>query len=115
VIHEGYADHPAEWVEWDLEGNLLTRTVIPSQMSYGRAYTGDGLLYALFPLDEGRQKFELRVLDTANGKWNPAPSQLAAIPELPRGSVLGAHGRELVYKVGASGVTRLLYFQPSAR
>lgn len=99
VIHENYADIPAEWVEWDLNGKLLTRNIIPSYSDMGRAYTSDGALYRV---DSGR----LSRLDSATGKWIPA----AAKPP-DRALLFGADGDDLVFRMGPGNV-RLLYVRP---
>jgi hypothetical protein len=103
VIHENYAHAPAEWVEWDLSGNLLSRTPLPDISGTGRAYTSDGLLYWQ---SSDRQ---LRKLDTNTGKWTPVAVRLPEHERVP--FLLGADGKNLVYRLGPGNV-RLLYVTP---
>jgi hypothetical protein len=100
VIHQSHADNDPEWVEWDLNGTLLSRTVLPDRLDMGRAYTQDGVLYAWFP---DRQ---LRRLETKTGKWTIVRTNLPERIEYP--FLFGADGQELVYRV-APGNVRLIF------
>jgi hypothetical protein len=103
VIHENYADAPAEWVEWGLSGKLLSRTPVPGFSGTGRAYTSDGVLYWQF------RERQVRRLDTKTGKWSPAAVSLPEHEHIP--FLLGADGKDLVYRPGPGNV-RLLYVRP---
>ena len=45
LIHEGHAENPPEWVEWDLTGKLVSRTLLQGIPWGGRAFTAGGRLY----------------------------------------------------------------------
>ena len=109
LIHEHNSDNEPELLEWDLKGNLLTRTVLPRDLFGGKAYTASGRFYARHRT--GTTTRELRVLDTKTGTWTTVPDNLPA--ELTsRGLLLGAHGDELVYQFGP-GNLRLIYAKPN--
>jgi hypothetical protein len=110
LVHESYANNPAEFLQLDLNGNLLARTIIGTYLSAGRAYSGDGRFYARFRTGAGK-KLELRVLDPATGTWTPVPDNLPLDSE--RALLLGAQGNELVYKTSV-GITKLLWARPGA-
>ena len=112
IIHESYADSAPEFVEWNLDGKLICRTVIPSDTSFGRAYTSDGRFYVR--LREKRSRPELRVLDVSDGTWKPLPANLPEPTELDGAFLLGADGEELVYRVG-HGNTRLIWARPGVK
>jgi hypothetical protein len=103
VIHESNAFNPEEWIEWDLNGNLLNRTVIPKRIADGRAYTSDGRLYVRFRVARS-QRPELRVLDRATGDWLRVAANVPEAAEEEGAFLLGADGRELVYRVGYGNV-----------
>jgi len=113
LVHGNHADNDAEWVEWDLQGNLLSRTVVPKRMSAGRAFTSDGKFYARFPVNGGPE-VELRVLDRATGKWTAIAANLPEYGDWPRAFLLGAHDRELVYRVGPGNV-HIMRVAPGAK
>ena len=96
-VHEGHRDNPAEWVEWDLAGNLLTRTLIKMGKA-GRAFTSSGRLYVRFRVP-GSKRLELRVLDKKTGAWTAVPDNLPDTPEFDRAFLLGADGDDLVYSL----------------
>jgi hypothetical protein len=112
VVHRNHADNPAEWIEWDLNGNLMRRSLLPGHMEMGRAYAGDGRLYGRF-LVEGRSP-ELRVFDASAGTWTPVSANLPEREEFDRAMLLGADGEDLVYRLGPGNV-RLFWARPSAR
>jgi YD repeat-containing protein len=97
AIHENHADNPAEWMEWDLAGNLLTRTLIKMDKA-GRAFTSSGRLYARFRVP-GAKRLELRVLDKKTGTWTAVADNLPDTPEFERAFLLGAEGDDLVYSL----------------
>ena len=109
IFHENHADNPAEWIEWDLNGNIVSRTIISTSRS-GRAYTSDGRLYCRFRTNDKRYS-ELRVLDTASGNWFTVSANLPAAAESDGAFLLGADGAHLVYRVGYGNV-RLLWVRP---
>lgn len=112
IIHESHADNVPEWIEWDLDGNLLTRTVLPGRMSSGRAFTAVGRLYARFPMPGGKPP-ELRVLDTNTANWTAVSSGLPDDIDFNRALLLGADGPDLVYSVG-HGNTHLVWARPGS-
>ena len=104
VIHESYANQSPEWIEWSLDGKVLSRTTLPKNIRGGRAYTSDGQLYGRFATGDWPQH-ELRVLNTATGAWTPVQSNLP--PDTEAAYLFGSHGNDLVYRVGRGNV-RLL-------
>ena len=112
LIHEFYADQKPELVEWDLNGNLIRRTVIPGETSHGRAYTSDGRLYVRM-LGNGAGA-ELRVLEGSDGTWKTLPDNLPDRAELDGAFLLAADGINLVYRVG-HGNTRLIWARPGPK
>ncbi len=107
IVHDHYADAEAEWVEWDLEGRLLSRTRLPR--TDGRAFTSDGRFYGQF-----RQKdlpFAIRVLDTSTGEWKDARLNIPAHIDRQRLALLGADGPDLVFTCQYGNV-RLLLVRP---
>jgi YD repeat-containing protein len=108
LIHESHADNKPEWVEWDLSGKLLSRTVLPDLSGTGRAYTADGTLYAQFLLSDKRPT-ELRRLDNTTGQWTAVSTNLPPHEHVP--FLLGADGRDLTFRVGPGNV-RLLFARP---
>ena len=95
IMYEN-TENQAEWVEWDLQGKLLSRTVLNENLRGGRAYTSDGKLYARILTRASGQQRRLSVLDTKTGKWS------AVSTGLPRdaGLLLGADGKHLVFLTG---------------
>ena len=93
------SNNPAEWIEWDLSGNLLSRTVIPSRVPGGPAYSADGRLYGRFRVKSNRHA-ELRVLERGLGTWVPVRANLPETAEGEGAFLLGAHGEELVIGLG---------------
>ena len=112
VIHENYSDSAPEFVEWNLDGKLIRRTVIPNDTSYGRAYTSDGRFYV--KRREKGSRPELRVLDLSNGTWQPLPANLPESIEFDRALLLGSDGEELVYRVGHGNI-RLVWARPGVQ
>ena len=112
IFHANHADNPAEWIEWDFHGNILSRTVIPSHIPNGRAYTSDGRLFGRFRI-EGKQRPELRMLDTRTREWRPMPANLPESVEFEGAFLLGSDGSNLVYQVGYGNV-RLLWVRPGS-
>lgn len=113
IIHENHADNDPEWVEWDLEGKLLSRTPMPHRMNAGRAFTSGGKLYARLKVKDSRVP-QLHVLDRPNNTWNAVPSNLPAYIEQEGAFLFGAHGNDLVYRLG-SGNVRVLRVAPDTK
>jgi hypothetical protein len=111
LVYENHAGHDPEWLVWDLDGRLLSRTALPRDRGLGRAFTADGRLYARFP-GEKRDSLELRVLDTVTGTWTSVADNLPERERAP-GLLLGADGNDLVYKMGP-GMVRLLRVRPGS-
>lgn len=112
IIHPNFQGRTAEWIEWDLDGNLLRRTPVGDKFNHGRAYTSDGKLYTRVLVDGGT-KLELRVLDQAAGQWLPVASNLPDYAAEQGATLLGAHGNDLIYRL-AGGNVRLLRVHPGA-
>jgi hypothetical protein len=112
VIHENYADSAPEFVEWNLDGKLIRRTVIPDDTSFGRAYTSDGRFYVR--VREKGSRPELRVFEPSHGTWKPVSENLPERIDLDGTLLLGADGEELVYRVG-HGNTRLVWARPGVK
>jgi hypothetical protein len=113
VIHWNQADNLPEWIEWSLDGRLLTRTTLPKDIRGGRAYTSDGRLYGRFAVGDGPQH-ELRVLNNTTGAWTSVPSNLPRSAEADSTYLFGADGNELVYRVGYGNV-RLIWARPGGQ
>jgi hypothetical protein len=90
LAFSGETGATAEWVELDLNGNLLGRyrtDDAPLALALA-AFTADDHVYLAGP------KFgELYTLDHASHNWKLTPQQVA-------GMLMGADGNSLVYKVG---------------
>ena len=112
IIHENYADSAPEFVEWNLDGKLIRRTVIPNDTSFGRAYTSDGRFYVR--VREKGSRPELRVLDPSDATWKRLSENLPDRIEFDRALLLGADGEELVYRVG-HGNTHLIWARPGVK
>jgi YD repeat-containing protein len=113
ILHESHADNSPEWVEWDLTGKLISRTILDSRLSAGRAFTANGRLYARFHTIDS-QRPELKVLDTAKGTWTAVHDNLPDQIKRQGVFLLGADGDDLVYRVG-SGNVRLVWAQPGVK
>ena len=113
IIHENHADNDPEWVEWDLGGNLLSRTRLPDNLHHGRAFTSDGKLYARLKAKDNSAP-QLHLLDRATATWNAVPTNLPAHLEREGIFLLGAHGNDLVYRAGPGNV-RILRVAPGTR
>jgi hypothetical protein len=110
MIYPNFQGKVAEWVEWDLDGNLLRRTPAGDNFNQGRAYTSDGKLYTRVLVD-GQRKLELRVLDQPTGQWLPVAANLPDYAEQQGSTLLGAHDNDLIYRLGGGNV-RLLRVHP---
>lgn len=101
IVHENYSGQTPELVEWDLHGQLLSRTPIPKRPESGRAYSAGGRLFAASWNSETKQH-ELNVLEPGSGAWTRV-----ADPSTKVDFLLGADGEELVYSEQAPGVLHL--------
>lgn len=108
IFNKNVSNRTPEWVEWDLNGVVLARTPL-SDLNRGRAFGGNGRLYAQFPLAEDGSKTELKMLETSTGKWLPVPNQPS---EQAQEMLLGADGQELVYRINRGGNLHLLWARP---
>jgi hypothetical protein len=98
-----------EWVEMDLDGNLLGRWSLPIPDVWifpgrGMAFTSDGRFF-IGTRDEESRKTNLLVLDRATGTFRPDGSR-----DLPPGVLLGADGNDLVF--ADQGGTKLTWYRP---
>ena len=110
MVNEHFDGRVPEWVEWDLNGRLLQRTLLmETPRLYSRGYAGTGQLYAQFPVNQETQEFALRMLDKATGKWTPVQSNL---PAGTSAFLLGADGEDLVYRLNGGGNVHLIWARP---
>jgi YD repeat-containing protein len=109
LINDSFANRTPEWVEWDLNGRLVSRTAVGDMQGMGRGFTSDGRLYAQFRGTAGI--IELRVLDVPSGLWKPARTNL---PERMSAFLLGADGKDLVYRINQAGSVHLIWARPEA-
>jgi len=110
VFNGNSANATPEWVEWDLDGSVLRRIPLPSKHGlYSRAFAGNGRLYAQFPVHDGAEATELKVLETATGNWTPLRSNL---PGDAAAYLLGAEGDDLVYRLNRGGNMHLVWARP---
>ena len=94
LVHANHADNQPEWVEWDFEGQVLTRTILKDDLhGHGRAYTSDGRLYAQFNTAAGKK--ELRMFNPNTGGWAP----VSVIPPEDRAFLLGSDGIQLAFSL----------------
>lgn len=107
IVNEALAD-VEEWIEWDLKGNLLSRTKLSGRLDGGRAFTSDGQLYARNITRQPGHQLDLVALDRKTGSWTFKR-------QLPEGSgfLLGADGRDLVFAPSTIGPYRVVWI-PSA-
>jgi hypothetical protein len=108
LFNDGFANATPEWIEWDLSGRMLSRTSLRGVQPIGRGFASDGRLYGQFRAGAGT---ELRVLDTQSGIWKPVRTNL---PERTSAFLLGANGKDLVYRLNQSGHVQLIWARPEA-
>ncbi len=110
IFNENMMGATPEWVEWDLNGNVLRRVLLPkSYSSLPRAFTRNGTLYAQFPAAGEGNEMELKSLEPQSGEWIPVRSNL---PSHLKGFLLGADGDDLVYREIRDGIVRLVWAKP---
>ena len=107
LAHPNADQHQREWVELDLDGNLIGRWPIDPDVHGGYAYTRSGRLFVrdarvgrMFHLDR-----DLRT-------WVPVDSPKQDPENLNRSLLLGAAGNELVF--AQDGGSRLLHVDADA-
>jgi hypothetical protein len=102
VVNDNGVDE--EWIEWDLKGNLLSRTKIPETFRGVRAYTSDGQLYSRMITHKPGRQLDLVALDPKTGSW----VFKRQLPERP-GLLLGADGKDLVFATSTIGPYRVVW------
>jgi hypothetical protein len=96
-----------EWLELDLEGNVIGRLKIGKWPNGGLAYTLDGRLFARFWEHDSKTP-RLTEFDRNTGKWVPAEDMSArAGRDFQMGLLMGADGNDLVFSDG--GGHRLMW------
>ncbi len=95
-------DGRPEWLELDLDGNLIGRWPLgPNNPVKLLAFTSDARLYALLP--DG-----LALFDRARSMWNVVQPK----PDIRSGTLVGAQENQLVLS-GRAGDPRLYWVEPS--
>ena len=107
--HRSQAGHREEWVELDLEGNLIGRWPLPARPGGGFAFTLSGDVYIVTPRTADRAR-ELLRLNRDAGAWDVMSEYPAA-----RGLLLGAEGDDLVFTAPPTPGFRLQWFRAPAR
>jgi hypothetical protein len=97
MLYPGQTSQFPEWVELDLQGNLIGRWKIGEWNGGGYGYTEDGQLYS-YPYNRDLKRGELKAFDRATSSWKPVESG----PQ-PTGFLLGAEGNSLVFRVRHTG------------
>ena len=97
IVYDNWHQRVPEWIEWDLDGNLFSRTPMDSaEYSGGRAYTSSGELYAGV-IDAPPNQPALARLDRQSRCWQPVTIEGKFAPE-PWKLLIGADGDQLVFK-----------------
>jgi len=97
MLYPGQTSQFPEWVELDLQGNLIGRWKIGEWNGGGYGYTEDGHLYS-YPYNRDLKRGELKLFDRATSSWKPVQDG----PQLT-GFLLGAYGNSLVFDVRHKG------------
>ena len=98
-----------EWVDLDLNGNLIGRWRFSGRSEPSYAFTSDGNLYALRLVDGDAKNRRLAVFDRASSVWKEIETPID-------GALYGADGDELVFAGWEHGPMRLRWFkQPTAK
>jgi hypothetical protein len=97
MLYPGQTSQFPEWVEIDLEGNLIGRWKVGEWNGGGYGYTENGQLYS-YPYNRDLKRGELKAFDRATSSWKPVESG----PQ-PTGFLLGAEGHSLVFRVRSTG------------
>lgn len=90
-----FVDATSQWVEFDLEGNLIGRWNV-SRPDAGFAFTSSGRLYGQV-FDAGRKAPQVNVFDREQSRWVPLPGAYPAPEPMSWGLLLGADGDSLVF------------------
>ncbi len=105
LAYSGKVGSSLEWVELDLNGNLLRRTPITQNDIAEFAFTSDGHLY----WKKEQRSDTLRLLNNTTPDWQdvgPAPGH----------QLMGADGDQLVFTPGGAGPVDLQWFaQPTSK
>jgi hypothetical protein len=107
MAHPSSYQHQREWVELDLDGNLIGRWPIDLDIHGGFAYTRSGRLF----IKEGKTG-RMFQLDKDVGKVVPVDSPNKDPDNLNRSFLLGAVGDELV--IAHDGGARLFHVDANA-
>jgi hypothetical protein len=97
LAYSGNPSGSTEWIELDLDGNLLNRSRVDSVMPNVAAFTEDDHVYL------GRSNGDVYTIDAASHAWRPIPKH--------EGTFMGVEGNSLVYRQGRnSGPIQLRWF-----
>lgn len=93
-------------MEWNLDGQLLSRTPVHEHLDHGRAYTSSGRFFGCWGSAQTKQS-TCGELDKDTGQWKNPSTNLAAVDLL-----LGAEGDELAFRDSQAGVYHLRWITP---
>jgi hypothetical protein len=94
-VHPGNVAGNPEWIELDLNGNLIGRWPLGRDTGGGTAFTRDARLYTLFARPTGKAlRWRLAVFDRATSSWRETEDVSEAAEQ---GFLLGADGDNLVF------------------
>lgn len=97
LAYSGNTSGNAEWIELDLNGNLLNRSRVDSMMPNAAAFTENDHVYL------GGFTRDVYTFDAASRAWRPIPKH--------EGTFMGVEGNSLVYRQGRnSGPIQLRWF-----
>ena len=99
-VYPHYSHRTPQWVEWDLDGNLIARISIPDSVDGCSAFTSSGRLYTVL-WDPKHKVSNLAVLERATRAWRV----LAERNE----TLLGADGEDLVFTKNTGGPIELVW------
>jgi hypothetical protein len=110
IAYSGETSRNREWIEINLNGDLIGKWKMGGIQNGGIAYTADRELYARMWNEE--KKVYLAVFDRDSSSWRPLED---AIPGNLRyggaGLLMGADGRDLVFSMQPVGGIRLQWFR----
>jgi hypothetical protein len=102
----GDSSKRGEWVELDLNGQLIRRVPVDDPHGAGKlAFTSDGHLYRVDPSGQPKTSGRLLVLDRTAPEWTDVGSS-------PAPFLWGADGNQLVFSTFENGPIRLQWFAP---
>ena len=96
-----------EWIELDLDGNLIGRWELGGFTGGGWAFTADGRLYTIMQQDGNSR---LMIFDRSRSEWRPSLTALPGDDYRRAGSLVGADGEDLV--VWMTPPVSLAWFRP---